>query len=80
LSLSILSALYGHARVAGTFAYFARPDKRIIHPGLAPQKSGFQLDFGRRKHESSPLQLSYEEIEIQKAVEKASNSGCPGLL
>jgi hypothetical protein len=31
-------------------------------------------------NENPLLLLCYEEIETQKAVEKASNSGCPGLL
>jgi hypothetical protein len=49
-------------------------------------------DFRTRKKTASSLTLSvrstiiwhcckrYEEIEIQKAVEKAPDSGCPGLL
>jgi hypothetical protein len=42
--------------------------------------SRFQLDFECRKNENQLSLLCYEEIQIQKAVEKASSSGCPGLL
>jgi hypothetical protein len=51
-----------------------------VEGSVQPKNGRLSLDFDRKADESRLLLLCYEEIEVQKAVEEASNSSCPSVL
>ena len=51
-----------------------------VNIGLVRAKSPLRLDLNAKTNDSSASFWSYEEIEIQEAVEKASIARRPGLL